>query len=230
VPDRDDAPEPDAQRLDAALLHDLNNSLAAIVAFSHMIRTDPSLPEGLRHHAAMIVAEADRTRQIVANLVDTSTSTSMSTAAQTAAGEDAAGDTDTGPGTDEPSRPSRILVIDDEPAIREFLARILRRSGYEVTLAAAGPSALEIVRTDPPDAILCDHRMVGMSGIAFHEAVEAIDPGLARRFAFMSGDVLNAELNAFAVGRNIALLAKPFDIESVDRAVGGLVGPVQPVD
>ena len=223
MPDRDDAPEPHAQRLDAALIHDLNNSLATIVAFSHLIRTDPSLPEGLRHHAAMLVEEADRTRQIVTNLAGTWTST----AAQAAAGEDAVGGT--GPGTDETSRPSRILVVDDEPAIREFLARILRRSGYVVTLASDGPSALEIVRNDPPDAILCDHRMVGMSGIAFHEAVDAIDQGLARRFAFMSGDVLNAELSAFAVARGIVLLAKPFDIESINRAVGGLAGPVQPV-
>jgi len=226
VPDHDDAPEPHAQRLDATLIHDLNNSLAAIVAFSHLIRTDPSLPEELRHHAAMLVEEADRTRQIVADLVGASTA---SAAAQTDDGAGADNLGATGPITEGMSRPSRVLVLDDEPAIREFLARILRRSGYEAIVASDGPSALEIVRNDPPDAILCDHRMIGMSGIAFHEAVEAIDPGLARRFAFMSGDVLNAELRSFAVARGIALLAKPFDIESVDRTVGGLMGPVQPV-
>lgn len=227
MPDDDDAREPHAQKLDAALIHDLNNSLAAIVAFSHLIRTDPSLPEGLRHHAAMLVEEADRTRQIVVNLVDASAASAPATAAQTATGEDRVDES--GPGTNEKSRPSRVLVLDDEPSIREFLARILRRGGYEAMLASDGPSALEIVRNDPPDAILCDHRMVGMSGIAFHEAVAAIDPELARRFVFMSGDVLNAELRAFAITRGITLLAKPFDIESVDRTIGGLMGPAQPV-
>jgi len=221
VPDHDDAPEHHAQRPDAALIHDLNNSLAAIVAFSHLIRTDPSLPEALRHHAAMLVEEADRTRQIVANLVGVS----AALPAQGRAGADSLGDTE--PDSEAASRPSRVLVVDDEPAIREFLARILRRSGYEVMPASNGPSALEIVRNDPPDAILCDHRMVGMSGIAFHEAVAAIDPRLARRFVFMSGDVLNAELRAFAVARGITLLGKPFDIESVDRTVRGLLGPGQ---
>lgn len=225
MPDHDDAPEPHARRLDAALIHDLNNSLAAIVAFSHLVRTDPSLPEDLRHHAAMLVEEADRTRLIVANLVGTSTSTS--TAAQTATNADSVDET--GPDEEGSSRPSRVLVLDDEPSIREFLARILRRSGYEAMLASDGPSALEIVRNDPPDAIMCDHRMVGMSGIAFHEAVAAIDPGLASRFVFMSGDVLNVELSAFAVTRGITLLAKPFDIASVDRTLGELMGPVQPV-
>lgn len=226
MPDRADAPEPRAQRFDAALIHDLNGSLAAIVALSHLIRTDPSLPEGLRHHAAMLGEEADRTRLIVANLVGASPG-QPAQPAQGIAGAESPGDT--GPDSKGTARPSRVLVVDDERAIREFLARILRRSGYETLLASDGPSALEIVRNDPPDAILCDHRMVGMSGIAFHEAVAVIDPGLARRFVFMSGDVLNAELSTFAVARGITLLGKPFDIESIDRTVRGLMGPAQPV-
>ena len=56
---------------------------------------------------------------------------------------------------------ARILVLDDEPSIREFLARVLSRAGYEPVLAATGAEALEIVRTAPPAAILCDHRMAG---------------------------------------------------------------------
>ena len=208
------------QESQRSLVHDLNNSLAAIVAFSHLIRTDPRLPEELRHHAAMLVEEADRTRQIVVNLLGHS---AAATAPTPRARETALPDPD---GT---SRPLRVLVLDDEASIREFLARILQRGGYEPMLASDGPSALEIVRNDPPDAILCDHRMVGMSGIAFHEAVAAIDPDLANRFVFMSGDVLNAELRAFAVARGISLLAKPFDIESVDRTIRGVMGPVQPV-
>jgi two-component system, NtrC family, sensor kinase len=124
------------------------------------------------------------------------------------------------------AKPWRILVLDDEPAIRDFLSRILRRGGHEPVLASDGRAALEIVKSDPPDAILCDHRMAGMSGIAFHVAVAEIDPELARRFVFMSGDVLNPELNDFAISRGISLLAKPFDIESVDRTVSRLLGPV----
>jgi two-component system NtrC family sensor kinase len=126
-----------------------------------------------------------------------------------------------------PAKPWRILILDDEPAIRDFLARILRRGGYEPVLASDGRAALEVVKNEPPDAILCDHRMAGMSGIAFHIAVAEIDPQLARRFVFMSGDVLNPELSDFAVGRGITLLAKPFDIESVGRTVARILGPVQ---
>ena len=118
------------------------------------------------------------------------------------------------------------MILDDEPAIRDFLSRILRRGGYEPVLASDGRTALEIIKSDPPDAILCDHRMAGMSGIDFHVAVAEIDPQLARRFVFMSGDVLNPELSEFAVARGVTLLAKPFDIESVDRTVARILGPV----
>ena len=58
-----------------------------------------------------------------------------------------------------------------------------------------------------------------MTGTEFHAAVVAIDPALGRRFAFMSGDVLNPELREFATARGVQLLAKPFDIATVDAIV-----------
>ena len=122
----------------------------------------------------------------------------------------------------EAGRP-RILVLDDEPSIREFLARVLGRSGYEPVLASTGPAALEIIRTSPPAAILCDHRMAGMSGTEFHDAVGRIAPHLARRFAFMSGDVLDPDLRAFADARGVQLLAKPFDLATVREMVATLL-------
>ncbi|HEY7131118.1 MAG TPA: ATP-binding protein, partial [Candidatus Limnocylindrales bacterium] len=117
----------------------------------------------------------------------------------------------------------RILVLDDELAIRDFLGRVLARAGYEPVLAASGDEALAIVRSNPPAAVLCDHRMAGMSGTAFQAAVAALDPKLGRRFAFMSGDVLNPELRTFATEHGVHLLAKPFDISTVDETVRALL-------
>jgi two-component system NtrC family sensor kinase len=121
-------------------------------------------------------------------------------------------------------RPLRVLVLDDEPSIRDFLGRVLARCGYEPILVGTGAAALVTVRGDPPDAILCDHRMAGMSGIEFHAAVSEIDPDLGHRFAFMSGDVLNPELLDFATAHGVQLLAKPFDIAAVGSLVADLVG------
>ena len=116
-----------------------------------------------------------------------------------------------------------MLVLDDEPSIRDFLGRTLERAGYEPVLAATGAEALDAVRRQPPDAILCDHRMAGMDGIAFHAAVSKLEPALAERFAFMSGDVLNPELRDVADARGVLLLAKPFDIAAVDGVVRTLL-------
>src|SRR4029453_1171683 len=106
-----------------------------IAAFSHLIRTDPTLPEGLREKADMLIEEATRARRVVDELlgVPRPTSETAEPAARPAPAQERA-------------RRTRVLVLDDEPAIRDFLGRILSRSGYEPVLAASGDSALKIVR------------------------------------------------------------------------------------
>ena len=200
------------------LAHELGNRLAAIIAFSHLIRTDPRLPDDLHEQADLLATEAARTRDLVAEILE-----------RTEGRDGSAGAAEASPRPRHRRRqsrsppPARILVVDDEPAIREFLARILRRIGHEPVLAGDGAAALAIVRDDPPDAILCDHRMGAMSGAAFNDAVAKVAPALAGRFAFMTGDVTNPELRAVAEARGIPLLAKPFDIESVERTVAGIL-------
>jgi CheY-like chemotaxis protein len=204
-------------RTAADLAHELGNRLAAIIAFSHLIRTDPRLPADLHDQADLLAAEAARTRDLVAEVLALAEGRA-DVAPATSLPDEAA------PASPAPTTQARILVVDDEPAIREFLARILRRIGHEPVLAADGAAALAIVRADPPDAILCDHRMGAMSGAAFNDAVARVAPALAGRFAFMTGDVTNAELRSVADARGIPLLAKPFDIESVERTVAGILG------
>jgi signal transduction histidine kinase len=65
-----------AQKMDAigqltsGIAHELNNPLAAIIAFSQLLRRDPRLPADLRHDAELLLEEADRTRRIVKGLLD----------------------------------------------------------------------------------------------------------------------------------------------------------------
>jgi CheY-like chemotaxis protein len=199
------------------LAHELGNRLAAIIAFSHLIRTDPRLPADLHEQAGLLATEAARTRDLVAEILER-TEGRDGTPGRAAAPAPTARSTPVAPIV-----PARILVVDDEPAIREFLARVLRRIGHEPVLAGDGAAALAIVRDDPPDAILCDHRMGAMSGAAFNDAVAKVAPALAGRFAFMTGDVTNPELRAVADARGIPLLAKPFDVESVERTVARIL-------
>jgi two-component system, OmpR family, response regulator MprA len=59
----------------------------------------------------------------------------------------------------------RILVVDDEPAVRASLARVLDQAGYDVSLASDGRDALHQVALDPPDAMVLDVVMPGLDGI-----------------------------------------------------------------
>ncbi len=59
---------------------------------------------------------------------------------------------------------SRILVVDDQRANIEIMAELLRSRGYLVDSAVSGEEALDRVRTDPPDLVITDIIMPGMSG------------------------------------------------------------------
>lgn len=61
-------------------------------------------------------------------------------------------------------RPIRVLVIDDEAAAREAVARGLRDAGYEVAEAADGTAGLELAIRDRPDLVLLDLRLPGLDG------------------------------------------------------------------
>jgi CheY-like chemotaxis protein len=110
---------------------------------------------------------------------------------------------------------TRVLILDDERSIGMLLERWLRSSGYAPTVAHSGAEAIELVRETRFDAVLCDHRMVGMAGTEVFDSIVALRPELERRFVFMSGDVLNPELQAFVARRRVGLLAKPFDLDTV---------------
>ncbi|HEX7473121.1 MAG TPA: PAS domain S-box protein [Candidatus Limnocylindrales bacterium] len=112
----------------------------------------------------------------------------------------------------------RILVLDDEVTIRTLLERVLRRA-VDVVAAATGSEALELIERADFDGMFCDHRMPGMTGTEVYERVAALRPELARHFVLMSGDVLNPELLAFAEGRAVRLLSKPFEIDTLQAII-----------
>ncbi len=137
-------------------------------------------------------------------------------------------DGDASPGTprtpghvtaDDRSASRRVLVLDDEPSIRVFLEQALRSLGYEPVVTATGEEAIERGADGEFAALICDHQMAGLSGIDVHAALVASRPDLAGRYVLMSGDVLNPEIEAFAATNRVGLLAKPFDLETLDRVI-----------
>lgn len=69
--------------------------------------------------------------------------------------------------------PLQILVVDDEPAIRQVLVSTLRKAGYPVEQAGDGEEALEVITKGAIDVVICDIRMPGMDGIELVRRVRA---------------------------------------------------------
>jgi len=70
---------------------------------------------------------------------------------------------------------AKMLVVDDDLASRKMLGGILLNAGYDVTLAGDGPEAIELARVNPPDVVLLDVIMPGMSGYEVCEILKS-DP------------------------------------------------------
>ncbi|HET9683233.1 MAG TPA: ATP-binding protein [Gemmatimonadaceae bacterium] len=112
----------------------------------------------------------------------------------------------------------RLLFVDDELALRNGMQAYGELRGFTVLTAADGSSALETTRTVGVDAIVCDLRMPGMDGVAFHEQLRLERPGLAARTVFITGDVVTSVASRGSIARQ-PVLTKPFVFDRIEEAV-----------
>jgi CheY-like chemotaxis protein len=214
--------------------HELINSLASIMGFSQVIRRDPALPEDLHRNADLLMQEATRTRGLVQGLLDLVRERSLERGdseveAPVVADIEDAVNVDPASPTTSLARP-RVLVLDDEPTFRLFLEKALTLLGYEPVMTSLGAEAVERATDGDLAALLFDHQMPGVSGTEAYDALIATRPDLATRLVLMSGDVLDPDLEAFATRHAVRLLAKPFDLDTLDetiRAVMSSTGQVR---
>lgn len=104
----------------------------------------------------------------------------------------------------------RVLLVDDEPGVLRALERLFRRRGHEVRTAPSGPAALALLDEFPPDAVVSDFLMDGMSGVELLRRIAARYP--AARRVLLSGF---AEVDGPVDG---VFLHKPYDAQVLLRA------------
>jgi CheY-like chemotaxis protein len=77
--------------------------------------------------------------------------------------------------------PQRLLIVDDDPEMRELLRHVLSLRGFEVVTAASGREALSLAAVSPVTAALVDLNMPGMNGIEFCRALHEQDGSSGRQ-------------------------------------------------
>jgi len=109
--------------------------------------------------------------------------------------------------------PKKLLVIDDEPAIREGVRRILESASFEVETFASGHAALERIRHEPFDLVITDLKMPGISGMDVLKAIKEIQPDLP--VIFITGySSVDSAVEVMKLGA-VDYIAKPFTPEEM---------------
>ena len=106
-----------------------------------------------------------------------------------------------------------MLVVDDEPMVRETLGQVLSDEGYVVDLAVDGESALERVNVAVPDAILLDLMMPGMNGRQFLQALRDV-PAFAQVPVLIMTAVHGLNVNLVTLGAS-EVVEKPFNVDEL---------------
>lgn len=116
-----------------------------------------------------------------------------------------------------------VLIVDDDPDIREVIAETLADEGFTVLTSGDGQTALDMVIANPPGLIVLDLMMPQMSGWQVISALQATPRGASIPVVLVSA---SRDLDHTARQSNVAaFLAKPFDLDSLVRVVEQHISP-----
>jgi DNA-binding NtrC family response regulator len=109
---------------------------------------------------------------------------------------------------------ARLLVVDDEPEMTDFLSRFFRRQGYEVQAAASGEEAWKAIEESVFDLVICDLAMEGLDGLELLRKVRTNDSVLP--FIVVTGvGTIETAVEAIQLGA-FHYITKPFNISNLE--------------
>lgn len=112
-----------------------------------------------------------------------------------------------------------ILIVDDEPQIRNLLGKYLESERFTVDLAEDGHEAWRKLANVDYDCILLDLRMPGMSGPELYEMIKEISETLAFKVVFVTGDTVSGGMRDFIAATGNPVMAKPFRMAELLRTI-----------
>jgi CheY-like chemotaxis protein len=123
----------------------------------------------------------------------------------------------------------RALVVDDEPALRQVLQRLLTQRGFIVDVAEDGHPACGLIEHHGYDVIFCDLQTPNMGGMELLDWIRRCHPASTAAFVLVTGGLLTRELQAVIESSHIAVLAKPFGAAALDTLLEELLAEPQGV-
>jgi CheY-like chemotaxis protein len=127
-------------------------------------------------------------------------------------------------GSARPARRGTVLIVDDDDDVRGGLVGAVESLGFGVMEAADGPAGLRALggaSGGPPDLLLVDFAMPGMTGAEVVEAAQRARPGLPAVLVtgYADGEALDR-----LVERGVAVLRKPFGLDDLEAVLDGQLG------
>lgn len=223
-----DGPE-DARRAASHLRHELRTPIGQIIGYSELLQEE-ALEQGQDDLAAdlgKITAAGRRLLAVVEDALETLGAGTRRTADDDAAVEP---DDEAGPWRDSTAPPGTLLVVDDDPANRDMLARRLERRGHAVVAVASGEAALAALREREFDLVLLDVMMPGLSGLDVLRAIRR-DTAMADLPVIMATarDQSGETVAALRLGAN-DYVTKPLDFPVVQARVETHLGLKRAMD
>jgi CheY-like chemotaxis protein len=190
--------------------HDVNNHLTSINLYAHFLNGPLAGNQEALENLQAIRTEAKQAIEKVRRLQESATGllpgAETAPVLETAKLEKPAAKLGDG---------RRVLIVDDEKSVAELIRRVLQSHDFVVETSLDGEKAIAMIENGHYDLIVADLRMPTVGGIEIFHHFHQVNPDIAKRIVFLSGDVVSPQSLKFLKDAQSLHLTKPCTIEEL---------------